>query len=215
MVKAKAPRRVPAKTKVPAAMKPPADPPVPDPVIDGVTLPLFGEKGNLDPGTASVWQVIGTSRSDDYKFGGTLGGAGVHGNCLPDGSVVRDDFGLAKMGDGSWIPVHKVFLDEATRAVPDLVEYVRRVFPSALESSPATPKGDFRDRLDDGDVGRPDPPSHRPPEKPPPPADDLPPAGALPAADTKDDDVRTLAVTWDEHGERYKAWREVVAESSR
>ena len=37
----------------------------------------------------------------------------------------------------------------------------------------------------------------------------------LPPADTKDDDVRTLAVTWDEHGERYKAWRDVVAESSR
>ena len=27
--------------------------------------------------------------------------------------------------------------------------------------------------------------------------------------------MRTLAVSWDEHGERYKAWREVVAESSR
>ena len=64
--KQKAPRRAPGKTKVPAAMRPPGASPVPDISLDGADMAKdLLEFGNLDPGTASVWQVISTSRSDD------------------------------------------------------------------------------------------------------------------------------------------------------
>ena len=101
------------------------------------------------------------------------------------------------MGDGSWLPVRKVFLGEVTQAVPDLVEYMRRVFPSALqdiELSPPTPRGDVREKLAEEFEERPDEPgpSHRLPEKQVPSAGDQ--RESL-LADTKDDDVRTLAVT--------------------
>ena len=37
--------------------------------------------------------------------------------------------GLAKMGDGTWIPVRKVYLDHATQSIADLREYMRRIVP--------------------------------------------------------------------------------------
>ena len=181
------------------------------------------EVGNLDPGTDSVWQVIGTGRSDDYKYGCVLGGAGPADNRLAEGSIVRGSIGLAKLGDGSWIPVRKVFLDEVVQAVPDLVTYIRRVFPDAARSedgpplpAPAeAPRDDVRDRLGEDPGDAPEGPrgDRRSAPGPAAPEDGGPAPG--PRGPEPEDDVRTLTVSWDEHGERYKAWREVVAESSR
>ncbi len=71
-----------------------------------------------------------------------LGGVGAKGNCLKEGSIVRGDFALAKMGDGSWIPVHKVFLDQAVDAVPDLLKYMQRVFVRCSSSYARCPAGE-------------------------------------------------------------------------
>ena len=83
--------------------------------------------------------------------------------------------------------------------------------------APKAPAGhaDVRERLGEeppAKGGEPEADHRLPPSAPGTPGGKKAPLPALPEVE---DDIRTLEVTWDEHGERYKARREVVAQCTR
>ena len=90
----------------------------------------------------------GVERSDDYKAGATL-------DQLQPGSVVREDVGLAKMGDGYFTPVRRVAIVQAIHAVPRAKFYFKKLLGDSAEKpaeKPVVDKAkDVRVRLGDDD----------------------------------------------------------------
>ena len=116
-------------------------------------IELDGEPANLDAGAGMVWEIIGLERSDDYKFGATMKMVG--------GFVVRGDFALEKMGDGSWLPLRRVRIEGATHAVRRARFYLRRLFGA----EPGPPFADHGGAPEDLRAPRP-PPSGPPGDQP-------------------------------------------------
>ena len=135
-----------------------------------VNTELDGEPADLDAGAGMVWQIIGLERSDDYKFGATMG--------TVEGSVVRGDFALAKMGDGSWLPLRRVQIEGATHTVRRARFYLRRLF----DAEPGPPSANHGGAPEDSKAPRPPPsgPPGDPPDEETPKAEAIPRSGVSP-----------------------------------
>ena len=198
------------RTKAPDARRNPAEaPPLRPPGGSPPLLPFAGGKGaaprpgphdgDADDGPAIDLGVgLDLSAGADWAWQVSesivgQGGAGypAFGTTidLAEGSIIRDQVALAKLANGGWLACRRTRLSDVPFALENLQGFL---FPDG----PKAPDAPREAKPFDEDGGE-----TLPQEK-----------GAATAAD---EDVRTLSVTWDEHGERYKPWRDACREMSR
>jgi hypothetical protein len=156
----------------------------------------------LTPMDGCAWVCIDALRSDKYAFGVTVE--------LSPGSVVREGTGLFRVSDGDYVPVRQFDVGQTPglprRALNNLgwlgVDEGEAEAPKVAEqvAEQANIIRDLRERLANG--------------RPPAPGNGVGAvtAGGGPAKEP--DDIRTLSVDYDDHGERFKRWRDFAREVS-
>jgi hypothetical protein len=168
---------------------------------------------DLSACAAKCWQVVEVLAQDPQailpSFGSTID--------LAPGSVIRGESALACLGVNGWVACRRVLVSDAAHASDTLRRFLQPFGDGAGGGGPDTPrdsfpggqpgggvglKADLEAMAGDGDGGGTGgSPAYSPSGK------DKPPSG--------EDDVRTLSVEWDEHGERFKPWRTACREMSR
>ena len=186
-------------------------PPLPG-AHDGELVDL-DEALDLSAGAAKCWQVVEVLAQDPVPilpaFGTTID--------LAPGSVIRGDSALACLGVNGWIAWRRVLVSEAAHASDTLRRFPQPFGDGAGCGGPDTPrdtpaggqpsggvglKADLEELGGGGEGGGTGGS----------PADSPAGKGKHPSGE---DDVRTLSVEWDEHGERFKPWRTACREMSR
>ena len=171
------------------------------PAIQPDPRKLFS-KEVLTPKEGCTWVCIDALRSDKYSFGVAVD--------LAPGSVVRDDAGLFKVSDRDYVPVRQFDVGQTPflqkRALNNLgwlgVEEEDGEAPKVAGqvAEQANIIRDLRERL----AG----------SKPPAPGGGAGAASAGASPAKEPDDIRTLSVDYDDHGERFKRWRDLAREVS-
>ena len=152
-----------------------------------------------------AWVCVDPFRSDKFSLGTTVD--------LSEGSVVRGNEGLFMLSPGEFLPVRQVTLASAPDMLRDAFNNLGRLAGVGEGGEPDTPHAtqaaiikDLRVRLAgaiDGhsSVGGKDPLKESS-------------AGVGGASAKEIEDIRTLSVDYDDHGERFKRWRDFAREVS-
>ena len=182
---------------------------------------LFGvqDVDDLLPRDGLAWVVVDPFRSDKYCLGTTVD--------LPEGSVVRGNDGLMRLSDKVFIPVRQIAIGWTPGLLGQAITNLRLLrseevseFPEAKPpDDPALPPPaegpdkvaeqaamirDLRERLAVANTPRVSETGGEPWKDKG--------APARPAGEKDLDDIRTLSVDYDDHGERFKRWREFSRE---